>query len=141
MNGEFYYQSMNELRPAASSMNSRKPLSRNSVMDYAERVLFGRPGKLLVRGMLAVLLMSFLFSFLFLVQSNASNHAEDAERAAGVSDNNFVIVTAGDSLWDIAKRHKPEETELRQFIYELQRFNQLSSSSLNAGDVIEIPAQ
>lgn len=49
------------------------------------------------------------------------------------------VVLPGDTLWSIAQQYKPVKKEIRQYIYEIKRTNQLTTSPLNIGQVIVLP--
>lgn len=55
-----------------------------------------------------------------------------------------VVVTTGDTLWDIAKVEKEsnsyyEDKDIREIIYDIQQRNNLGSSSLKINQVLELP--
>lgn len=49
-----------------------------------------------------------------------------------------VVVKSGESLWDIAARYAPRDTDLRAYIEAIERLNQLDGA-LRAGDSIKLP--
>ncbi|MFC3791150.1 LysM peptidoglycan-binding domain-containing protein [Paenibacillus sp. GCM10012307] len=132
---------MNELRSSSSSINARGDNASTAVKHRFSQALLGLAGRHLAGGIIAVLLFSSLFSFLFIVQSNASNYQDVTYSKAVVPDSRFVIVSAGDTLWEIAKRYKPKDAGLGQFVYELQQFNNIKSTIIHAGDIILIPVK
>ncbi len=55
-----------------------------------------------------------------------------------------VVVTSGDTLWNIAKVEQEsndyyEDKDIREIIYDIQQKNDLGSSSLKINQVLEIP--
>jgi len=53
-----------------------------------------------------------------------------------------VIVQPGDSLWSIADAHNHDgQVDIRQYIYQIKEVNNLSTSSLEPGQVLIIPAK
>ncbi|WP_158442412.1 LysM peptidoglycan-binding domain-containing protein [Paenibacillus pini] len=50
-----------------------------------------------------------------------------------------VVVVSGDTLWQIALTHKPEGMDTRAYINLIKRSNGMSSSSVNAGEVLILP--
>jgi len=50
-----------------------------------------------------------------------------------------VCVEKGDTLWDIAKRSLPKNTDIRDYIQEIKAVNQLETSFIKEGEVLEIP--
>lgn len=49
-----------------------------------------------------------------------------------------ITVRSGDSLWSIAKKYNPQG-DVRKFIYEIQKVNDLTSSDLFVGKQLKIP--
>ena len=50
-----------------------------------------------------------------------------------------VIVTKGDTLWDIAKAHNYANRDVRAVVDNIMRANNLSSANIRVGDRINIP--
>lgn len=50
-----------------------------------------------------------------------------------------VRVVEGDTLWNIALAYLPENTDIRKVIYDIKRFNNMSTSYIYPGDIIKIP--
>jgi len=48
------------------------------------------------------------------------------------------IVDNGETLWDIAKKNNPQKKDIRKVIYEIQKYNNISST-LSIGQEIKIP--
>lgn len=48
-------------------------------------------------------------------------------------------VLPGDTLWSIACEYKPSDETVDEYLYKLRRANSLSSSEINAGELIIIP--
>lgn len=48
-------------------------------------------------------------------------------------------VEPGDTLWAIAKVHLPEGASLQSFIHEIRVLNGMTTSQLQAGQVLRIP--
>ncbi|WP_433620178.1 LysM peptidoglycan-binding domain-containing protein [Paenibacillus cellulositrophicus] len=62
---------------------------------------------------------------------------------AGTSDDvrleKNVIVQQGDTLWGIASAHKPEDMDIRAYIMAVKKYNDLTSSEIQAGEVLALP--
>lgn len=52
-----------------------------------------------------------------------------------------VMVAPGETLWDIASRLTPAGDDVRDTMYDIKRLNALSSSALDAGQRIRVPAE
>ncbi|HCO18477.1 MAG TPA: hypothetical protein DIT39_02535 [Tissierellales bacterium] len=49
------------------------------------------------------------------------------------------LVTAGDSLWEIALEYAPEDYDIRKLIYEIKEHNNLQTSMIYEGERLLIP--
>ncbi len=56
-----------------------------------------------------------------------------------VTDTFEYRVKAGDTLWEIAEVHGPEGVDRRRLVATIGRINGVDASTLQAGQVIEIP--
>lgn len=51
-----------------------------------------------------------------------------------------VVVEEHQTLWDIASAHTDEETDIRQYIYDIRQLNHISDPGhLQPGQIIRIP--
>lgn len=48
-------------------------------------------------------------------------------------------VKPGDTLWQIAQTHGPEDADTRRIVAVIEKINQIDGGYLQAGQVIEIP--
>jgi hypothetical protein len=51
----------------------------------------------------------------------------------------FKVLHKSFTLWDIAKRSLPKNTDIRDYIQEIKAVNQLETSFIKEGEVLEIP--
>ncbi len=51
------------------------------------------------------------------------------------------MVAPGETLWDIASRLTPAGDDVRDTMYDIKRLNASSSSALDAGQRIRVPAE
>ncbi len=65
---------------------------------------------------------------------------EEAVNASGHQEMESVVVSPGDTLWEIADRFSPESVDLRVVIRELVELNGLGSKVLRPGQVLQVPA-
>lgn len=49
-----------------------------------------------------------------------------------------VFIKQGDTLWNIALKHK-KQGDIRRYIYELKKINNLKGGEIYAGDVLLVP--
>ncbi len=54
---------------------------------------------------------------------------------------NYIVIQQGDTLWDISLKYKDDNQEVRKYIYDLKRINNLTDSTLFLGDVLKIPVR
>ena len=50
-----------------------------------------------------------------------------------------IVVSSGDTLWAIAKEHKPVGMDVRNYIEMIKEMNGKRSSSIQSGEVIKLP--
>lgn len=50
-----------------------------------------------------------------------------------------VIVEEGDTLWALAERHLPERIDIRTYIQQIKKHNQLDGSLVYPGQLLELP--
>jgi FOG: LysM repeat len=50
-----------------------------------------------------------------------------------------VIIQSGDTLWDIAQEFGPNDKDVREVVYDICRFNDISADSIQPGQMILIP--
>jgi hypothetical protein len=112
-----------------------------------------RPKKT-IRFFITLIVLTFVFSFGAFVQAYAGDTASTVSNntavTSGSSNNNHsstspapavkkIIVDNGDTLWDIAAMHVSKGQNVRSYITNIKKINGLSSSSINAGDVLILP--
>lgn len=52
----------------------------------------------------------------------------------------LIEVRSGDTLWGIAKQFN-KNSDIREFIYEIKKINNLTSSDIYAGNIIKVPVE
>lgn len=52
---------------------------------------------------------------------------------------NEYRVGKGDTLWKISSYYSNDNIDIRQFIYELKKINEMETSAIYEGDIIKIP--
>ena len=63
-----------------------------------------------------------------------------AVQATGqVSETTDYRVKPGDTLWQIAQTHGPDNADTRRIVAAIEKLNQIDGAALRAGQVIEIP--
>jgi len=81
----------------------------------------------------ALIIISITVVVVLLLLASAGNAAGE------ITDTYDYRVKSGDTLWQIAAEHGPEGVDRRRVVAAIERINDLTSSSLQAGQVIEIP--
>ena len=63
-----------------------------------------------------------------------------AVQATGrVSETDDYRVKPGDTLWQIAQTHGPQDADTRRIVAVIEKINQIDGGRIQAGQVIEIP--
>lgn len=52
-----------------------------------------------------------------------------------------VVVQAGDTLWDIARRWGDARTDIRNLVWKIRVMNQLESTNIYPGQVLVVPSR
>ena len=65
---------------------------------------------------------------------------EEVVGASGQQETESVVVSPGETLWEIADRFSPESVDLRVVVQELVELNRLESKVLRPGQVLQLPA-
>ena len=50
-----------------------------------------------------------------------------------------VVVKPGDTLWKIARKSSDDKIDIREYIYEIQKINNIENSTIMPGDTILVP--
>ncbi|MDP4182768.1 MAG: LysM peptidoglycan-binding domain-containing protein [Bacillota bacterium] len=79
------------------------------------------------------------FTFLFLIFSIMITFIF-ADISYGYKEKEYkaIEVRYGDTLWDIANRYKGD-SEIREYLFEIKKINNIDSSNIFPGDIIKIP--
>ncbi|WP_091215700.1 LysM peptidoglycan-binding domain-containing protein [Paenibacillus sp. BC26] len=96
-----------------------------------------RTERLLMRLAVATLFFVLLFTGLSLMTSQANSEYP----AAPTASEQIVVVGSGDTLWNIASSIRKEGEDIRHVVFNLKQRNNLTSSSLQAGQSLIIPAE
>ncbi len=60
-------------------------------------------------------------------------------KAEDPSDFKCITVQTGDTLWEIAETHLPQDSDIRSFVWELKKINRLKTGELFENQVLRIP--
>lgn len=50
-----------------------------------------------------------------------------------------IVVSYGETLWDIASKYKSEREDMRKYIYRIVELNTLDSSAIKEGQELKVP--
>lgn len=126
---------------SASSNSVRVPVGARAHAAgrrFGDKVRAGRTGWVKAfRAMFFLLAFAILFSGFVLVRSFASS---DGVAPAAPAES-VIYVDTGDTLWSLAEAVKKPEMDTRRAVRLLADRNQLSASSLRAGQSLIVPAE
>lgn len=81
----------------------------------------------------ALFIISITVVVVLLLLTSAGNASGE------ITDTFDYRVKSGDTLWEIASEYGPDGVDRRRVVDAIERINDLATSSLQAGQVIEIP--
>lgn len=81
----------------------------------------------------SILTIVFIFVLGFMVINSvlASNEAVETKKSE-------YVVCKGDTLWKIAEKYKLENQDPREYIYEVEKLNNMTSATIYEGQIIKI---
>jgi LysM repeat protein len=84
---------------------------------------------------------SFLTALFILLISITNILKPSSKVYSNILETSFieVKVSKGDTLWDIASHYMPEEYNIRKMIYNIKTTNQMKTSYIFPGEIIQIP--
>ncbi|MFD1954786.1 LysM peptidoglycan-binding domain-containing protein [Paenibacillus thailandensis] len=92
-------------------------------------------GNRLIRIVVIALTAALLFTSFLLITTNA---ASGTVEEASVSET-VVVVTAGDTLWDIASHYSDGHKDIGKLVFLLKERNGLETADIRPGQTIVIP--
>ena len=75
----------------------------------------------------------FLITFIAVYTAGVSGYTEPVYRT--------VTIKSGDTLWSIAQQYKDDDCDIREYIYNVKKLNNIDSSILIADTSILIPVK
>ncbi|QAY66050.1 LysM peptidoglycan-binding domain-containing protein [Paenibacillus protaetiae] len=91
----------------------------------------------LIKIAVTVIVAAVLFSsFLLMATSAATETPEQATAGETV-----VLVSSGDTLWDIANEYVNGQEDVRRLIFDIEKRNNLDSALIHPGQTIIIPVR
>lgn len=96
-----------------------------------------------IRGLSVARSFFILFAFLILFSGFAFAHtfASDAEVSPAMAAEIEISVDSGDTIWDLAASYKKDSMDTRDAVHAVMKRNGLSSSALQAGQTLILPAK
>jgi nucleoid-associated protein YgaU len=89
-----------------------------------------------IAGLLAAILIVLIISLTFPILGGE----QDALAASSGSHvQQTVEIAKGDTLWNIAHKHTPAGTDVREYIYQLKALNGLKTNLLFEGQILILP--
>jgi len=118
-------------RVAASRTSHHRPAARRA--SGAATVRLTRRGRLVL---VLIALTAVLVAGFFWGAGSVATQERGTSPATEI-----VMVAPGETLWEIASRLTPSGDDVRDTMYDIKRLNALSSSALDAGQRIRVPAE
>lgn len=81
-------------------------------------------------------LVVFVFSLFFVITANSFGSGRAGERRFSLET---VKVKRGETLWKIARKYAPPESDYRQFVSRIMEINDLNRSYLYQDEIIYVP--
>ncbi|WP_310550409.1 LysM peptidoglycan-binding domain-containing protein [Paenibacillus glufosinatiresistens] len=122
------YRSIYEEKPAAPSELHRGIVDYTSGTLTVSRRLFTREN--LISLMIVLLLTVSGFTVVGSVFANSVSSLAPEKR---------IVVSYGDTLWEIAREHKPEAMRTVVYVEAIKDLNGLEDGSIQAGDILSLP--
>lgn len=86
--------------------------------------------KKFVKSILTIVFI-FVLGFMAINSVLASNEAVETKEIE-------YVVCKGDTLWKIAEKYKLENQDPREYIYEVEKLNNMTSATIYEGQIIKI---
>lgn len=64
---------------------------------------------------------------------------DDAYAKSTVSAQAYVVVTQGDTLWSIASSHAAKGQDLREYVFQIRKLNNLKNVTIHEGQKLLLP--
>ncbi|NLK96978.1 cell division suppressor protein YneA [Defluviitalea saccharophila] len=86
-----------------------------------------------------LLIIFFICVFQLISGIMYSSTGKEYNRKNPVQKYEEVHIQKGDTLWEIAKKYKPNHQNIKQYVSSIKEFNHMKSDKLYAGEKIIIP--
>ncbi len=91
----------------------------------------------LLKVMLSILLFVTLVTVSWITMESMQVIEQSTSVASGVPQT--IVVEAGDTLWNIAKAHAPNDMDFTDYMNKIKRVNEMKSSGLVSGQTLLLP--
>ncbi|HEY0828111.1 MAG TPA: LysM peptidoglycan-binding domain-containing protein [Bacilli bacterium] len=79
----------------------------------------------------------FIVMILFLTVGTILNVY--ANNTNGLESNQTIYAERGDTLWTIAESHKPDNSNIKSYIYKIKKLNGMNTSIIREGQKLMLP--
>lgn len=77
--------------------------------------------------------------FLMVTFSANSLFGFNEAESMSIPEYHQIKVEAGDTIWNLALEYGPDEMDIRAFVFQICKINQISADQLQAGQTLLIP--
>lgn len=86
-------------------------------------------------------LLLILTALIIIASYSILSWATDSGSHPSHEEEIYVVVEKGDTLWDIAKKHKKDKEDIREVIYNISKYNNMESLNIVPGQIVYIPSK
>lgn len=83
-----------------------------------------------------IIFLCIIIIFSVFINTLSVNAEKDKKRTLSV---NVIKIESGDTLWDLAKKHLNDEMDIREYVNQIKKTNNIESDTIHEGRYLIIP--